>query len=410
MGIHQIHRLNEIAMQRDVLVVVTRERVEAVQVVRVGDLIVAQRAQRTVDHVVESEIGPRGEVWRQNAVIASGHEDRRYAPQAAGGKHLAHAIRDAVGLRLLRAGQRRAGSGVLSRCERTQAERAVEVLVRGRATFFLRAAGCRVIDERDPGGRRDAVAHAKDLRLVRSRQRDGRPTRDAAVCRHAEGAQVVNHAEAPVGVRIGDRDRLRDARKRVAGLNEVLFRQDAVGIDGGLRRVRLLDERCPAHQIQRLQVGATRRTTGYAGYIEAGRTIRWGKAGAALEDVDQRDVVHKRLAVGEEWRAASLHDRKIPPEYRIDVRLTDRQTRDEPFLVLLDRTHRGATAVRHARGNYDCIELADLHSAPGEFFVQQIKSKFDRAEDVFTPILLWIELGVRVLEGEPVRRRGVESR
>ena len=121
-----------------------------------------------------------------------------------------------------------------------QAGRAVEVLVRRRATVLLGPARRGVVDERDAGGRRDAVAGAEDLRLVRGRERHGRAARYAAVRREAIAAEVVEHAEAAVGVGVGHRDRLRDVGEPIAGLHEVLIGRDAVGVDDGLR-LRLYD-------------------------------------------------------------------------------------------------------------------------------------------------------------------------
>src|ERR1044072_7138980 len=45
-GVHQIHRLIEVAMQRNVLVVIAGELVERVQMLRIRHLVVAQRADR----------------------------------------------------------------------------------------------------------------------------------------------------------------------------------------------------------------------------------------------------------------------------------------------------------------------------------------------------------------------------
>src|SRR5262249_60161932 len=87
MIIHEIHRLDEIAMKRDVVRVVAGKLIQRVEVVRIGDLVVVQRARRSLDHFIETKIGTRGEIRRQDAVVASGYEDRRNAPQPAGRKN-----------------------------------------------------------------------------------------------------------------------------------------------------------------------------------------------------------------------------------------------------------------------------------------------------------------------------------
>ena len=63
--------------------VVRRELVEAVEVLRVRHLVIMQRAQRALDHIVEPEIGARGEIRRQDAVVPPGHEDRGNLMQVA---------------------------------------------------------------------------------------------------------------------------------------------------------------------------------------------------------------------------------------------------------------------------------------------------------------------------------------
>src|SRR5262245_10144815 len=138
--VHDVHRLDEVAMQRDVFVIVTSELIEAVEVMRVGDLVITQRRSRAVHHVVEPEIGARREVRRQDAVVAPGHEHGGNATELARREDVLDAVGDAVRLLLRRAGQPRAGGGIAAGGKRTQAQRAVEVLIGRRAAILLRPA------------------------------------------------------------------------------------------------------------------------------------------------------------------------------------------------------------------------------------------------------------------------------
>src|SRR5262245_8086144 len=95
MIVHQIHRLDEIAMKWDVVRAVAGKLVQGVEVVRICDLVVVQRAGRSLDYLVETKIGTRGEIRRQDAVVASGYENRRNAPQLSGREHLFHSVGDA---------------------------------------------------------------------------------------------------------------------------------------------------------------------------------------------------------------------------------------------------------------------------------------------------------------------------
>ena len=83
MVVHQIHRLDKIAMQRNEHGVVGRELIEAVEVLGIRHLVIAQRAARPLDQVVEAEIGARGEVRRKDGIVPAGDENRRNAMQIA---------------------------------------------------------------------------------------------------------------------------------------------------------------------------------------------------------------------------------------------------------------------------------------------------------------------------------------
>src|SRR5258706_6022344 len=144
---------------------------------------------------------------------------------------------------LLQTGKGRPCDGVFAGRERTQAERAVEILVWSRAAILFWSACRGVVDEDYAGSRRDAVAGAEDGRLARRRKRHRRSARYAVVSRQAVSAQVVEHAEAAVSVGVSDRNRLRDIGEPVAGLDQVLFRENAEIIDDLLRLVGLVGER-----------------------------------------------------------------------------------------------------------------------------------------------------------------------
>src|ERR1700682_3931898 len=243
MVVHEVHRLYEVAVQRDIIRVVPRKLVEAVEMVRIGDLVVVQRTRRSVDYIVEAKISARGEIRGQNAVVASVHKDRRNAREFAGRKDLFDAFVDAIRLRLLQTGKGRSFDSIFTGRERTQAERAVGVLVWGRAAILFWSACRGVVDEGYAGSRRDTVAGAEDDRLARRRERHRPSARYATVSRQAVSAQVIEHAEAAVSVGVSDRNRLRDIGEPVAGLDQVLFREDAEVIDNLLRLGSLVGER-----------------------------------------------------------------------------------------------------------------------------------------------------------------------
>ena len=149
MVVHEVHRLEEVAVQRDIIRVVPWKLIETVEMVRIGDLVVVQRARRSVDYIVETKISTRGEIRRQDAVVASLHENRRNARELAGRKDLFDAFVDAIRLGLLQPGKGRPLDGVFAGRERTQAERAVEVLVWGRAAILFWSA-CRGVVDCEP--------------------------------------------------------------------------------------------------------------------------------------------------------------------------------------------------------------------------------------------------------------------
>src|ERR1043166_4185224 len=130
MVVHQIHCLDEVAVERDEHGIIGGKLIEAVEVMRVRYFIVTQRAERAFDHVIETEIGARGEVRRKNAVVASGHEDGGRAMQVARRNDLLDALTDAARLACWRPGEWLSGDGVFAGRERAKARRAVGVLVR----------------------------------------------------------------------------------------------------------------------------------------------------------------------------------------------------------------------------------------------------------------------------------------
>src|ERR1700720_3870394 len=119
-------------------------------------------------------------------------------------------------LGLLQTGKGRPCDGVFAGRERTQAERAVEILVWSRAAILFWSAPRGVVDKGYAGSRGDAVAGAEDGRLARRRKRHRRSARYATVSREAVSAQIVEHAEAAVSVGVSDRNRLRDIGEPVA--------------------------------------------------------------------------------------------------------------------------------------------------------------------------------------------------
>src|SRR6266702_3257710 len=87
---------------------------------------------------------------------------------------------DAMRLASRRSAERRAGGGVPAGCERAQAERAIEILIRRRDAILLGTAGRRIVDQVDAGRRRDAVAGAEDLRFAVGRERSRNARRAGA--------------------------------------------------------------------------------------------------------------------------------------------------------------------------------------------------------------------------------------
>ena len=79
-------------------------------------------------------------------------------------------------------------------------------------------------------------------------------------------------------------------------------------------------------------------------------------------------------------------------------------------MVLLDREHRSAAAVRDAGGDHERVALVELEMLVLEFLVQHLERELDRAQHVLAPVLFRVLLRVRVLEGEAVRRGRVEGR
>ena len=81
--VHEIHCLNEVAMEGDEHRIIAWECVKRVEMMSICYFVVPQRAVRAFDHVVETKIRTRGEVRWQDAIIPAGYEDSGYAMQLA---------------------------------------------------------------------------------------------------------------------------------------------------------------------------------------------------------------------------------------------------------------------------------------------------------------------------------------
>ena len=150
-----------------------------------------------------------------------------------------------------------------------------------------------------------------------------------------------------------------------------------------------------------MEARATRRARRQ---VERGRCIGCGRAGATLKHVDERGVVDQRLAVRGKRLAVALHDRELRGEFRIDVRLADRNAVDQAFVILFRRAQRCAAAVRDAGSNHNGVVLVEVNAAATKLVVQHLEGELDRAQHILAPRAFGILLRVGLLEGESVGR------
>ncbi|GAA0807917.1 hypothetical protein GCM10009078_48510 [Cupriavidus gilardii] len=155
--------------------------------------------------------------------------------------------------------------------------------------------------------------------------------------------------------------------------------------------------------------GAQRRVEADRRRLRVGRVLRR----AQLQQVGHRRVVVQRAAVDGHRRAAAPHgDAGILRH--VQVRLADRDAVDQALHVGLGRSDRRAAAIGQARGDHQQLVLADGAAALAVAHlamavVDRPDAEFDRLQREQAPVLLGIALRMRVLEGEPMRRRGDEG-
>jgi hypothetical protein len=128
-GVHQIHPLVEIHVQRHEAGVVARQRGivdEGVEMLGVGDLVITQPAGGAVGLAAHRVVGAGGVVDRDQGVGAARHDDRRLAAEPAVRLDFADALADALRLGEQGAGERRAADRVAAGDQRPGAQGAVE--------------------------------------------------------------------------------------------------------------------------------------------------------------------------------------------------------------------------------------------------------------------------------------------
>ena len=140
-----------------------------------------------------------------------------------------------------------------------------------------------------------------------------------------------------------------------------------------------------------------------------------GQRCAGLQQVGVAEVVVQRPAARRVDRPGAALDAEIAAGGDLDVGLAHCHAVDQPGSVLLGRGQGRTCAVAHAAGNHQRVGWLDELGAPAvgqpvaKAIVQHPEGELDGLQRVRAPILLGVLLGMRVLDGEPVGRGGVES-
>ena len=96
------------------------------------------------------------------------------------------------------------------------------------------------------------------------------------------------------------------------------------------------------------------------------RSARLDHRRATDVEIFERRVVLERAAMPRELRPIPLLDREARIEYRIDVRLSDRDAVDQMAPILLHCPERRASAIGYAGGDDQRVALVDPPGCPAE--------------------------------------------